>query len=302
MRYRWASRCSLALAWLLASFAAGTTARAETPNFIYDELLSPTASPQLMSLRLPAPTMDDGLDATAQRKALAQLADDSRPLEALLRKSIVAPFVLKISDEKTPGAGLSGTERRVDVWFIVYGDFARLTSEDFLLNQLTPETKPDQEKASFQGHTLTSDELHTRQLVPASNERLFHLAFNLFDRVQVSATNHAMLTRSADSALVAGRIDPRFDSDSKLPNCWQSLSRDSLGRLQAGPAHAYRAAIWYVKATRLHEPAGAMLVEHHIAFDEPQAWFDGANLLRSKLPLLAQDAIRRFRRKAAEVK
>lgn len=277
-------------------------ARAEAPNVIFDELFSPSATPGATSLRLPAPTMGDGLDAAAQQKALAQLADDSHPLEGLLRKSVVAPFVLKISDEKTPGAGLSGTGRRVDVWFIVHGDFARLTSEDFLLNQITPETKPDQERSNFQGHTLSGGELQARRIAPASNERLFHLAFNLFDRVQVSATNHAMLTRSDDSALVAGRIDPRFDADSTLPNRWQSLTRDSLSRLQAGPARPYRAAVWYVKATRLHEPAGAMLVEHHIAFDEPQAWFDGANLLRSKLPLLVQDAIRRFRRKAAEAR
>lgn len=302
MRCGWVSKCGAALAVWLGSTSILPSAAAEAPNAIYEELFSPAASPQLVNLRLPPPTMNDDLDVAAQHKALAQIADDSRPLEALLRKSIVAPFVLKISDEKTPGAGLAGTGRRVDVWFIVHGDFARLTSEDFLLNQITPETRSDQGKANFQGHTLTSSELHVRQIVPAPNERLFHLAFNLFDRVQVSATNHAMLTRSDESALVAGRIDPRFDSDGTLANRWQSLSRDSLGRLQAGPPHAYHSAIWYVKATRLHEPAGAMLVEHHIAFDEPQAWFDGANLLRSKLPLLVQDAIRRFRRKAADAR
>ena len=100
----------------------------------------------------------------------------------------------------------------------------------------------------------------------------------------------------------AGRIDPRFDKDASLTNQWQSLGRDSLGQLKAGPPQPYRAAGWYLKVTRLHEPAGANLVEYHVAFDEPHTWFDGANLLRSKLPLVAQDAIRRFRRKAAEAR
>jgi hypothetical protein len=230
---------------------------------------------------------------------LQRIAEGNQPLEALLRKSVVAPLVLKISDPRTPGAGLSGTARRVDVWFIVHADFARLTSEDFLLDQVTPDAKSEQ-KGDFQGHTLKPSELEARGITAEKRERLFHLSFNLFDRVQLSATSRAMLARTSGSVVVAGTIDPRFDSDARLPNLWRPLKRDDLGRLNAGDSHPYRAAAWYLKATRLHEPAGALLVEYHLVFDEPQGWFEGANLLRSKLPLLTQDAVRRFRRKAIE--
>ena len=48
--------------------------------------------------------------------------------------------------------------------------------------------------------------------------------------------------------------------------------------------------------TELIEPQGALFVEYHLVFDEPKAWFGGANLLRSKLPLMVQDNIRKFRR------
>ncbi len=82
---------------------------------------------------------------------MRKIADENHPLEALLRKSIVAPLVLKISDHRTPGAGLSGTARRVDVWFVVHGDFARLTSEDFLLDQVTPDPKTEQKKVGLSG-------------------------------------------------------------------------------------------------------------------------------------------------------
>jgi hypothetical protein len=34
-------------------------------------------------------------------------------------------------------------------------------------------------------------------------------------------------------------------------------------------------------------------------FDEPNGWFGGANLLRSKLPLVIQDEVRNFRRRLA---
>jgi hypothetical protein len=33
-----------------------------------------------------------------------------------------------------------------------------------------------------------------------------------------------------------------------------------------------------------------------VAFDEPTGWFNGANLLRSKLSVLVQDSVRKFRR------
>jgi hypothetical protein len=270
---------------------------AEPVNLIYTELTEKGVAIGQAQVRLPAPTMPDGLDAAGQQRAMQKLADPARPLDALLRKSVVAPFVLKISDPRTPGAGLTGSARRVDVWFIVHGDFKRITSEEFLLDQITPDPNAEQ-KGDFQGHTLNDAELGSRNIARDRNERLFHLSFNLFDRVQVNATSRAVLTRSEGSALVAGAIDPRFESDEKFPNRWKPLKRDDLGRLTNGPAQPYRAAAWYMKATRLHEPAGALLVEYHMVFDEPHGWFEGANLLRSKLPLLTQDAVRRFRRKA----
>jgi hypothetical protein len=55
-----------------------------------------------------------------------------------------------------------------------------------------------------------------------------------------------------------------------------------------------------VKATRLAAPAGALFVEYHVVFLEPQGWFRGTNLLRSKLPIVAQDLVRKFRRRMNE--
>ena len=49
--------------------------------------------------------------------------------------------------------------------------------------------------------------------------------------------------------------------------------------------------------TPLAEPAGAILVECHGVFEEPQGWFQGAPLLRSKLPMLVQEQVRGFRGK-----
>ena len=52
----------------------------------------------------------------------------------------------------------------------------------------------------------------------------------------------------------------------------------------------------YLKITKLAEPAGAVFAEQHITFVEPHGWFDGENLLRSKLPLSVQENVRSTRK------
>ena len=81
----------------------------------------------------------------------------------------------------------------------------------------------------------------------------------------------------------------------------EAIERDQLGKTKLGPPTPYAGLGGYIKVTGLHEPAGALLVECHAVFDEPQGWFDGKNLLRSKLPLVVQENVRTFRRKLAKV-
>jgi hypothetical protein len=75
------------------------------------------------------------------------------------------------------------------------------------------------------------------------------------------------------------------------------MTRTETGPLQLGSPSPYTAAGFYLKVTRLIEPAGAALIEYHMVFDEPNGWFGGANLLRSKLPLVIQEEVRNFRRR-----
>ena len=52
----------------------------------------------------------------------------------------------------------------------------------------------------------------------------------------------------------------------------------------------------YAKITRLHAPEGALLIEWHLVYSEPQGWFDGTNLLGSKMPAIVQSRVRATRR------
>ena len=45
-----------------------------------------------------------------------------------------------------------------------------------------------------------------------------------------------------------------------------------------------------------------MFCEQHVIFAEPTGWFDGANLLRSKLPAAVQNNVRTMRREWARQK
>ncbi|HEY2147332.1 MAG TPA: hypothetical protein VGH32_05310, partial [Pirellulales bacterium] len=68
-----------------------------------------------------------------------------------------------------------------------------------------------------------------------------------------------------------------------------------------GPPSAYISAGGYLKATMLGQPAGALLVEYHLVYDEPPGWFGkSADLLRSKLYMKAEDDVRLFRRKVKD--
>jgi hypothetical protein len=103
-----------------------------------------------------------------------------------------------------------------------------------------------------------------------------------------------------DSVVVATVVDPRFDADSEYPNVWRSISADEAGRRQMGPPEKYSGLGSYMKATKLGGSGDMLFVEYHVTFAEPEGWFHGTNLLRSKLPIVAQDMVRKFRRNLSE--
>jgi hypothetical protein len=246
--------------------------------------------------KLPPPLMADGLDAAGQKRALAQAADDHHPVDALLRKSVVAPFVLKITDADT-AAGEAKTTKRVNLFFIMYADLNKISDEQFLKAQAESEIKGSQNSQESKFVILSAADLAARQLSAAPEERYFALDTNLFDRVRVMGTLHARQTRAPESVLVAMALDSRFEKDEKYPDAWRALGRDEAGKLKGGGSRPYRGVGAYIKATRLIEPAGAIFVESHVVFNEPSEWFGGSNFLRSKLPILSQDAVRNMRRR-----
>ena len=207
------------------------------------------------SMKLPPPTLPDGLSAADQRRALEQLADDRHPVEALLRKAVVAPFVLKITDDPV-AAGQSSRACHVDLWFVAYADLARISDEKFVRQQFEAETGADANSTSSQLVALSPSDLAARKITLATDEKVFAGTIDLFDRARLTAAIDGRQSHTAESVVVAISIDPRFSADVQFPNSWRGITRGAGRSLQLGDAQPYQAAGGYMKASRLAQPSG----------------------------------------------
>lgn len=254
------------------------------------------------SVRLSPPTMPDGLDHAGQQEVLARVAAPNRRVADLARKSVVSPFVLKLGD--VTAAESKQPFRTIDLWFIAHGRLELFSRQDFLQRLVETAEASKQGRLPFEKGILDRDEMQRLNLLvedePDRLERYFYSTFGLFDRVLIRATRRVVVTRGPESVIVAAVIDPRFTKSTDHPNQWQAVDRDDRGEPRLGPPRDYESAGLYAKVTRLKEPQGALFIEYHHAFCEPEDWFKGSALLRSKLPMVVQDGVRKLRRRLHE--
>jgi hypothetical protein len=259
-------------------------------NPLYTVALKSGWSGAGVKVEFPGPILQDGLDDEGQHQAILEIARSNRALADLLRDSVTAPFILKVHDQK----GKNATIRIVDLWFAVRADLAEFHPLD--LARQNSGKAAEAGNMRFESRVLTEEEL--KQFGRSSEEgqtrsRWFtQVKSQLLDRITVQATDEAVATRTSDSLVIASRTDPAFDRVSKLANRWQTMKRDG----STGEQHEYVGGMFYAKVSRLKQPQGMLLVEFHGAFSEPEAWFQGAPILRSKFAPIAQDQIRKLRR------
>jgi hypothetical protein len=273
--------------------------RCAAENDIFESLVNRgvAVSPQ-ETMRLPEPILADGFEASAQRAAIEAALGDRYSWETFTRKAVVSPILLTVSDSDEKSIG-----RRVDLCFVAYGSLDKFKVDDYFSGQLTFATEGRKGAEGSRAVVLAGDDLASRGL-PAAKQvgepRWVYAEFSVLDRVRVGATTRNVRTIRDDSVLIASVLDPKFDKDASYANTWRSISADDSGQRQMGKPQPYSGMGSYVKATRLVEPAGALFIEYHVVFSEPQEWFHGANLLRSKLPIAAQDMVRKLRRQLGQ--
>jgi hypothetical protein len=272
--------------------------RGENP--VYEELMRRGVTIDSREVvRLPAPTVADGLTAAQQRQAIEAIAD-GRSWEDLTRRSVNAPFVFKISrDENDP----SRLGRRVDLWFVAHGNMGMLENNEWLERQFKAtgnETDPDN---GVVVKVLTEGDLARHGLKlgqGADGPQFVYAELTLLDRVRLAVTTRGSKHETHESVISASMIDPHFANDPQYANRWKPVLRDENHRRSLGKPEPYFGYGSYAKATRLLDPPGAILIEYHAAFAEPEGWFHGNNYLCSKLPLLAQMIVRQLRRELAK--
>jgi hypothetical protein len=279
---------------LLTALLTGQPAAAphEAHNPLFKELLDPGLVVGAdVRAKFPTPTLPDGLDAARQKAVIAQLIGADYSFDEFTRKSVVAPQLLKLrdvtpSDPKAPARG-------VDVWFIAHGDFA-LTDDEKFLDRLV-----NVGRGEGKGKSLTKEDLAKRKIIVAAEDEKREgyglVEFDFLDKVRIRATGRAVWSKSPESVVVAAVVDPRFLNDPEFPNDWRSLAKDG-GGFKVGPQQPWSGAGFYLKITKLADPVGALFIEQHTIFVEPTGWFEGANLLRSKLPPVVQNNVRNMRR------
>jgi hypothetical protein len=291
------------ICWIVVPllYVATPTSRCPAANAIYEALVGPgiKISPQ-QNLQLSKPAMEDGLQPAQQKRVIEAILAGKYDWETFIRKSVVSPFVLKMSEGSAESSPII---RRVDIYFVAYGSFESLKSEDYLNKQLNLAVSNDQSDARGRAKMLTAEELRKRGIAAGTkpeDPRWVAVTSTLLGKVRISLTTQNIKTEGKDSILIASVADPRFATDSDYPNCWRSITVDDAGKRQTGPAEPYVGLGSYAKATKIAEPAGAIFMEYHVAFVEPEGWFHGTNLLRSKLPIVAQEMVRKFRRNLGE--
>lgn len=244
------------------------------------------------------PRMSADDTADGRRETIEQAAG-RYGWDAFVRPSVVAPFSLQIAAVRSADERRIG--HRLDLAFVAYADLSDLRDRH-LLNRIAQSLR-DREAAAEGGEVLSDQALAEAGVEiwpgPGVTQRFVSGSFALMDRVRVRGVIHVVETISEDSLTVAWELDERFGTTGDARNVWQSIGRDRLGEREYGPEKPYRGHAGYIQATRLDEPAGALFIESWVVHHEPEAWFAGGNLLRSKLPVATQQSVRQLRRELA---
>jgi hypothetical protein len=298
--------CALLLA------ISGTRATADENTILKRLLDEGVTFPDGEKVKLPQPSLAEGLSADKQAEALEKIADRRHPLVEMQKKNkdAIYQFILRRGtpnlspppafDDARKDLWLEehfvgpNSARRVDLYFFVHGPLEIIGDKDFLQSQ----AGGDQEGSSL--HIFTAEELQARKLSAVKGDKFRSgyggARFRLFDIVEVSGSGKFEQTTSKESMLLAVVMDEHFVKDALYPNEWHKLISLENGKLgpDADP-RPYTACGAYIKATSLIAPAGVVLIEYHLVFDEPEGWFDGGNMLSNKMVNLTQNNIRKFR-------
>jgi hypothetical protein len=290
----------LTLSIALATYVAGQTkvAPPHDQNPVFVQVLEQGIDAGGQKITLPPPRLVDGASADDQRAAIKVVVGSDQGVDELLRDSVTAPFIIKVHDLKATGA----TVREADIWFAVHGDLKNTDPAQEAVR--TDQKAVEVANMWFQTRLLKTEEIRAagvRSADTTSGKSWYaHVHAKLLDRIDFEVTNHVLISRSPDSIVIASATDPSFATAGALSNGWKSLTKTGSTPTDNPAQQPYSGGISYAKISRVALQPDALFVELHVAFVEPDGWFQGSPILRSKFSLAAQDQIRTLRRELAK--
>ncbi|WP_413433154.1 hypothetical protein [Crateriforma spongiae] len=218
--------------------------------------------------------------------------------DRMVRDSVVAPVWMDLDYVKDESGQRIG--HHVHFRFVVHVPLATLRDRD-LMRDLFSDVDADDSDGDF---VDLETEALSKAGIDALPGRHYGLAnVPLMNQVVVRGIIEAESNSNHDTYLMIWRLKP-LDSASPYASVWTPVQRNAVGKRVVGDPEPYRGAGGYLQlmslATLDDQPVDACLVEGRFLLYEPEGWFGGSNFLRSKFPLLIQEAARKFRRQIAK--
>jgi hypothetical protein len=240
----------------------------------------------------------DPQDPGANRAAVTARLAGPTGWDSFVRKSVVAPVRIDL-DYLRAGDG-SRQGQRIHVALVVHATLATLRDPEVMGRLLGGESQDSNRPEEFSCETIEPDALRELGIQENPSFASSLLRLTLLDKIEVRGVIRSQRIEGDNFFAIAWMLDERFTDrdppDERYRNQWVKRGRDELGNATRSEPHPYRGAGGYLIVSDVEEIEGASLIEAEVVFHEPEAWFSGSNLLRSKLPLLFQESARRFRR------
>ena len=292
------------LSILMLAVAATDLPETAPANPVLEELLEKGVTlSDGKAYKLPPPSMGDGLTAAEQKAVIEKIGKveklsfrgPDRRTHGRAR-GVDRSARLKESDDE------SSTVRAIDLWFIAHGKWDVLNSKEFLDSlSKSKDGENKNEVVSKSGIPLRAGNEKTRPETRidagAGDEiRLRHIFALRSGRTERDAVGggHAL------ENLAHRRGENGSPASTPTPNIPTAGGRSFATPTPKSPTASRNptpAAAPTRKSRSLSDPADSIFVECHLIYEEPYGWFEGGEMLNSKLPVIVKSKVRSFRSK-----
>ncbi|TWU40624.1 hypothetical protein Poly41_14580 [Novipirellula artificiosorum] len=215
------------------------------------------------------------------------------------KDSVVAPIWIDLDYIQDEGGKRVG--HSIHFRFVVHERLDRLRDRNIMTSLFGSPASDASDTGAFV--ELTPTEMATHGIPTSANTYSGFAAVPLMNRVLLRGVIAGQTIDIDQGVVLTWRLVDSIEPGDEYAARWSPLTRDSLGNQVEGEPQPYRGAGGYLHLQSLESIEdslnSACLVEAKILLHEPQLWFGSSNFLRSKFPLMIQEAVRKMRRTLA---